>query len=289
MIWRLLNYRSYSASENMAIDEAVLLETIHHNKPPTLRFYGWSRPAVSIGYFQELPKEINYGRCRLSDVKVVRRITGGKAVYHHDEITYSVAAVSSTALFPDDVAGTYKTISRCLLRGLAYLGIDANLAEAASFVANGRPDFDTCCFSVPAGNELIAADRKICGSAQTRIRGGFLQHGSMLMTFDPVQTAAMILSSDAPECHTKLKRSVTAVNELLPSPISAEQLCFALKKGFVDELNIEITEGELTPGEADLTRRLVKKYESDAWNLERKMKRIIQVHSRYQGSMPEVR
>ena len=279
MIWRLLNYRSYSASENMAIDEAVLLETIQHNKPPTLRFYGWSRPAVSIGYFQELPKEINYERCQLSDVKVVRRITGGKAVYHEDEITYSVAAAGSTALFPDDVAGTYQTISRCLLRGLAYLGIDANLAETSSVGANGRPDFDTCCFSVPAGNELMAAGRKICGSAQTRIRGGFLQHGSMLMSFDPVQTAAMILSSDAPECHAKLKRSVTAVNELLPSPVSAELLCFALKKGFVDELNIEITEGELTPAEADLTRRLIKKYESDAWNLERKMKRISQVHS----------
>ena len=83
----------------------------------------------------------------------------------------------------------------------------------------------------------------------------------MLMTFDPVQTAAMILSSDAPECHAKLKESVTAVNELLPSPVSAELLCFALKKGFIDELNIEITEGELTPAEADLTRKLVKKYE----------------------------
>ena len=279
MIWRLLNYRSCSASENMAIDEAVLLETIHHNKPPTLRFYGWSRPAVSIGYFQELTKEINDDRCRLSDVKVVRRITGGKAVYHRDEITYSVVAGSSTGLFPDDIAGTYRIISLCLLRGLSNLGIRAKLAETASIGVDRKPDLDACCFSVPAGNELMVDGRKICGSAQTRIRGGFLQHGSMLMTFDPVQTAALILSSDAPECQAELKRSVTAVNELLPSPVSAELLCFALKKGFVDELNIEITEGELTPAEADLTRRLVKKYESDAWNLERKMKRISQVHS----------
>ena len=279
MIWRLLNYRSTSASENMAIDEAVLLETIHHNKPPTLRFYGWGRPAVSIGYFQELTKEINDDRCRLSDVKVIRRITGGKAVYHRDEITYSVAAGSSTGLFPNDIAGTYKIISLCLLRGLSNLGIHAKLAEAASIGAGKEPDLDTCCFSVPAGNELMVDGRKICGSAQTRIRGGFIQHGSMLMTFDPVETADMILSSDAPEYYVKLRRSVTAVNELLPTPVSAETLCSALKKGFVDELGIEMTEGTLTPSEKALSRRLVKKYESDAWNRERKKKRILQIHS----------
>jgi lipoate-protein ligase A len=279
MIWRLLNYRSCSASENMAIDEAVLLETIHHNKPPTLRFYGWSRPSVSIGYFQELPKEINYERCRLSDVRVVRRITGGKAVYHRDEVTYSIAAASSTDLFPDDVAGTYQIISLCLMRGLASLGIHANLAEAAFFRTDKKPAPDTCCFSAPAGNELMVAGRKICGSAQTRIRGGFLQHGSMLMTFDPVQSATMILSSDGPECYAKLKNSITAVNELLPLPVSAETLCSALKKGFVDELGIDMTEGTLTPSEKALSRRLIKKYESDAWNLERKIKRISQVHS----------
>ena len=279
MIWRLLNYRSCSASENMAIDEAVLLETIHHNKPPTLRFYGWSRPAVSIGYFQELTKEINDDRCRLSDVKVVRRITGGKAVYHRDEITYSVVAGSSTGLFPDDIAGTYRIISLCLLRGLSNLGIRAKLAETASIGVDRKPDLDACCFSVPAGNELMVDGRKICGSAQTRTRGGFIQHGSLLMTFDPVETADMIQSSGAPECYAKLRKSVTAVNELLPSPVSAETLCFALKKGFVDKLGIDMTEGTLTPAEKALSRRLVKKYESDAWNRDRKKKRISQIHS----------
>jgi lipoate-protein ligase A len=279
MIWRLLNYQSYSAVENMAIDEAVLLETIHHNKPPTLRFYGWRQPAISIGYFQELQKEINDDQHLLSDVKIVRRITGGKSVYHRDEITYSIAAGSSTDLFPDDVAGTYKIISLCLLRGLSNLGIHAKLAETTSARADKEPDLDACCFSVPAGNELIVAGRKICGSAQTRIRGGFLQHGSLLMTFNPVETADMILSPAVPEYYVKLKKSVTAVNELLPAPVSAEALCSALKKGFVDELGIDMTEGTLTPSEKALIRRLIKKYESDAWNRERNKKRISQIHS----------
>ncbi len=269
MKWRLLNYRSNSASENMAIDEAVFRETIDHHGPPTLRFYGWSRPAVSIGYFQELKNEINFNRCRLSGVDIVRRVTGGKAVYHRDEITYSLTAGGAAKLFPDDVAGTYEKISLCLARGLSELGIKAQLAAAGVHGKGKEPGLASCCFSVPSGNELLVSGRKICGSAQTRTRGGFLQHGSLLMTFDPAETSAMILLSQRPEQTEKLRQSVTAVNELIPFPVSAETLCSVLKKGFVDELNIDITEGTLTPAEKALSGRLVKKYESDAWTWER--------------------
>jgi lipoate-protein ligase A len=267
MAWRLLNYRSNSASENMAIDEAVFQETIKNKRPPTLRFYGWRRPAVSIGYFQGLKNEINFNRCRLSGVDIVRRITGGKAVYHRDEITYSLAAGNSEKLFPDAIIGTYEIISLCLAHGLSELGIKAHLAKPAS---GKKPDMTSCCFSVPSGNELLVGDRKICGSAQMRTHGGFLQHGSLLMTFDPVETAALILTSQVTDPTEKLRRSVTAVNEVMSSPVSAETLCSALQKGFIDELGINLSEGPLTPAEKALSSQLVKKYESDAWNWERK-------------------
>ncbi len=90
------------------------------------------------------------------------------------------------------------------------------------------------------------------------------------MTFDPVETAALILSSQAPEPAEKLRCSVTAVNEVIPSPVSAETLCTVLQKGFIDELGIDLSEGTLTPAEKALSVQLVKKYESDAWNWERK-------------------
>lgn len=270
MTWRLLNYRPSSAFENMAIDEAIFLETIKNKKPPTLRFFGWHPAAVSIGYFQELKTEINFNQCQLSGVDIVRRITGGKAVYHQDEVTYSLTAANSEKLFPGNISGTYERISLCLARGLSELGIHAHLAEGNGNVAGTKKNVSSCCFSVPSGNELLVDGRKICGSAQMRTHGGFLQHGSLLMTFDPVATAALILLSWASEPVEKLRRSVAAVNEVIASPVSVEVLCSVLQKGFINELGICLIEGTLTPAEKELSTFLVKKYESDAWNWQRK-------------------
>lgn len=270
MTWRLLNYQPYSAFENMAIDEAIFLETIRNNKPPTLRFFGWCPSAVSIGYFQELKSEINYNRCRLSGVDIVRRMTGGKAVYHSDEVTYSLTAGSSEKLFPDDILQTYKIISLSLANGLSFLGINTYLANTASCIVMKKSDRTSCCFSVPSGNELMVGGKKICGSAQIRTHGGFLQHGSLLMSFDAAEAAALILSSNQPETYQKLRNSVTAVNELISLPVSAEDLCCVLQKGFMNTLGIDLSEEPLTPEEKNLAGQLIKKYRSETWNWERK-------------------
>jgi lipoate-protein ligase A len=269
MIWRFIGYQKNSAYENMAIDEAVFRETLKKQKPPTLRFYGWRPAAVSIGYFQELEKEIDLDFCRRSGVDIVRRLTGGKAVFHGDEITYSLAAGISESIFSDNIIDTYEKISICLARGLSRIGIHAHLA-----IAKGNkekdPEMASCCFYTPSGNELLVSGRKICGSAQARKRDGFLQHGSLLMTFDPDRTSSLILGSQSPERAARLKDAVAAVNELIPSPIDEEALCSALKDGFSDHLGVELFEGSLTPEEEQLSGLLVEKYKSDAWNRERK-------------------
>ena len=120
----------------MAIDEAIFLETIKGKKKPTIRFYGWHPEAVSIGYFQDPQNELNIEQCSNMGVDIVRRLTGGKAVFHNDEITYSVVAGVGEKSFPADILGTYKVISDCLLQGLAYLGIKANLATAGRATKN---------------------------------------------------------------------------------------------------------------------------------------------------------
>ena len=272
--WRLLNYQPYSAFENMAIDEAVFQETIKNKKPTTLRFFGWHPAAVSIGYFQELDERLILDRCRVAGVDIVRRITGGRAVYHADEITYSIASGTTEKVFPNDINGTYKKISLCLSRGLAELGIKAHLAEAMISAQDTRTDLTPSCFSVPSGNELLVAGRKICGSAQMRTHGGFLQHGSLLMTFDPEQTATLLLPFPSEAEIKKLREAVVAVNETLPSPISAETLCLALQKGFIAELGIDLSYGMLTPSELEASARLVEKYQSEAWNFDRKKESI---------------
>ncbi len=265
MTWRLIPYRSYHAFQNMAIDEAIFRETLKNKKPPTLRFFGWRPAAVSIGYFQDVEKEIHAGACRSAGVDIVRRITGGKAVYHQDEVTYSLAAGRLEDLFPDDIVRTYEIISTCLARGLSELGIFASLAETV--VSCRKTERPSCCFSEPAGRELLVDGRKICGSAQTRSHGGFLQHGSLLMTFDPAVTASLIRTPAPPE---QLRDRVVGLNELISIPVSAEKLCEALRKGFCDELGIDFAPGELTPEELTLSVRLIRKYESAAWTLSRK-------------------
>lgn len=265
MIWRLIPYQSYHAFQNMAIDEAIFRETLKNKKPPTLRFFGWSPAAVSIGYFQDVQKEIHVSRCRSAGVDIVRRITGGKAVYHLDEVTYSLAAGSWERRFPDGILRTYEILSSCLVRGLAELGVRASLAETG--VSRRKTDRASCCFSEPAGKELLVDGRKICGSAQTRSHGGFLQHGSLLMTFDPAATASLIRS---PEPVEELRSRVVGLNELTDVPVSAKKLCEALRRGFCDELGIDFAPGELTQEEWVLSARLTKKYESGTWTLARK-------------------
>jgi len=268
MTWRFLNYNRYNAFENMAIDEAIFRETIKNKKKPTIRFYGWHPAAVSIGYFQDPQSELNLEQCGNMGVDVVRRITGGKAVFHNDEITYSVVAGVGEKSFPANILGTYKVISDCLVRGLAYLGIKANLAPAGQSTKD--LDLGSCCFSIPSRNELLVAGRKICGSAQMRTKGGFLQHGSLLLTFDPVKALSVILPFSTSEHLAKLKNSVAAINEGIANPIETKEICNSLKKGFADVLGAQIVEEPLTPGENMLKNDLIKKYEDLRWNIERK-------------------
>jgi lipoate-protein ligase A len=264
MTWRLIPYRRDEAFENMAIDEAVFRETMTHQELPTLRFYGWRKPSVSIGYFQQIEDEINLPACRSAGIDVVRRLTGGKAVLHSDEITYCITACGAGNLFPSDIQGTYRMVSACLARALDLMGIEASIALGSGQMVSS--DLRSSCFSAPSDNELLVAGRKICGSAQVRRRGGFLQHGSLLLTFDPERTAALILPVSTLQGADRLRASVTAVNEILPSPINEEAVCAALAKGFIDELGISVKEAPLTQAEGLLSRRLVHKYADDCWN-----------------------
>jgi lipoate-protein ligase A len=268
MAWRLLNFQNRDIFENMAIDEAVFRETIKNKKYPTIRFYESNPSAVSIGYFQDAKKEVNIEKCNREGIDIARRITGGKAVFHCNEITYCVVAEDQEKIFPSDISGTYKVISKCIARGLAYLGIMAYLAEGGRVGAG--EELKSCCFSVLSKNELLVEGRKICGSAQVRRRGGFLQHGSLLLAFDPEETASLLLPVRAPAQVEKLRETVTAINEELVSPVDVQEICLQLKKGFTDELCIELVEEALTPEEETLKNELTKKYTDANWNIERK-------------------
>lgn len=269
MAWRLISHNVSNIFESMAIDEAMFIDTAQNKKPPTIRFYGTYPAAISIGYFQEL-EDINTKKGREEGIDIVRRITGGKSVFHFNEITYCVVASNNENIFPNSIAGTYETISQCIARGLSYLGIEAYLAEAGRTPAHQV--LGACCFSTPSKSELLVDERKICGSAQMRKREGFLQHGSLLTSFDARRATALLLPARALEQSDDLKKVVTAIDEQTKIPIDVKDICEKIKMGFIHELGIELTEGRLTAAEEKLKNELLKKYKSSHWNMERKEK-----------------
>jgi lipoate-protein ligase A len=265
--WRLLPYRKASAAENMAVDEALFRKAIGGNFPPTLRFYGWQRPAVSLGHFQDARREIDIEACRRLGIDVIRRPTGGKAVLHEQELTYAVVAGDGSPVFPPDILGTYRLISVCIARGLSAIGITTEMKTEGRTQTKGAAH--AACFAHPSRYELLVAGRKICGAAQMRSQGAFLQHGALLISFDPRRTSAVLPSQPDPQGRVeRLQKTVTSVGEHAPS-VDEETLCRVLQEGFRQVLGVRFEEGWLTPAEETLRNELLtKKYLSDRWNLE---------------------
>ncbi|MEN6317796.1 MAG: biotin/lipoate A/B protein ligase family protein [Syntrophaceae bacterium] len=271
MKWRFIPFKQLNAFQNMAIDEAIFRENRRRDTPPTLRFYGWSPPSISLGYFQETFKEIDVEACIYDHIDIVRRPTGGKAVLHEHDVTYAVVAKELNPLFPPNILGTYRIISGCIADALSELGINAEMSADGRTL--GDDLLDAVCFSSPSNYELLVNKRKICGSAQVRSRGVFLQHGSILLEFDPVKTCTLL----APRAGNrdgqieKLRDSVTSVYEHIDEENSIAVICRVLQKSFERKLGIELVEGGLTTEEEALMKHLIKnKYANNKWNMEGK-------------------
>jgi lipoate-protein ligase A len=262
--WRLLPCRVLRAAENMAVDEAVFRLNRREAQPPTLRFFGWRPPAVSLGYFQKTSREIDVETCRRDGIDIVRRPTGGKAVLHEHELTYSLVASSDHPLFTGDILGTYRVISACIVEALKRLGLTPEMvSEGRSAV--GTP-LEAYCFAAPSKYELLVGGRKICGSAQVRGGGAFLQHGSLLIDVDPTRAAAVMrIPADG------ISGSTTTLREQLGRVIGADELARVLRGAFEDTLGITLVEEVLTAAEEALKERLLAgKYGTERWNLEGK-------------------
>ena len=266
--WRIIPFEQYDPFENMAIDEAIFRVNQRRELSPTLRLYGWKKTAVSLGYFQNAEAEIQCGYCRDRDIDIVRRPTGGKAVLHGDDLTYSLVARGDNPLFSPDIVETYRIISGCIIRGLEKSGVEARMVEEGR-AANGSSE--AFCFAASYKNELLADGRKICGSAQVRARGVFLQQGSLLLDFDPVAVCAAIITKDtAMEMDVeveKLNASVSSIRKSIGDTIEMDTLCRNIASGFEEILKIRLIEGRLSPEEETLRDSLLEsKYMSDRWN-----------------------
>lgn len=273
VIWRLLKTGSLTAAQNMAIDEAIQL--IYQSKvtPPTIRFYTWQPAAVSIGYFQKSDTEIDFAACQKAGIDVVRRLTGGRAVLHADELTYSIIVGEDYPEIPMTVTASYRYLSRGLLNGLLSLGVEAELTKPqASYARKTHTAASAACFDSPSHYELTVKHKKLIGSAQVRKQGIILQHGSILRTFSAKQMVS-ILKINADERLTMqemLAQRVMDLDTAVGRRVQENDLMEALQIGFKEAMGIELAEGGLTSEEIALAEELlINKYQSESWTHKR--------------------
>lgn len=233
--------------------------------PPTLRFYTWAPPCVSLGRHQPLAA-LDVTRCRELGYEIVRRPTGGRAILHTDELTYSVIAPPSHPLMAGLVLDSYLRLSQGLLAGLQQLGISAEPAPGSN---RAGPDVSAACFEVPSAYEIVATGKKLLGSAQQRRSLIVLQHGSLPLTGDLTRLVDC-LALPAPAEGEALRRSLadhaTTVERLLGRRVSYEEAVQAMVVGFTAALDLELTAGVLTDAERGWAGELLaEKYDNWTW------------------------
>ena len=264
--WRLLRTGLADGVTNMAVDEAILEAVEQGIVPPTLRIYGWRPPCISVGRSQPVEEILDLERCRGEGVDVVRRPTGGKAILHAEDFTYSVVIPAEHPLAGGSVLDSYRAISKGLLRALEFLG-----APAAEVLPSQEGEYTgPLCFEVPTVYEIECMGRKVIGSAQFRRRKGVLQHGSMQLRGD-VAGAVRFLKVD-PAAEEALKRALRSraitLEEALGRPVSFDEVAEALICGFADAFDLDLEPGELSDFEKRRVESLRGKYSSLAWTFE---------------------
>lgn len=267
-VWRLLISGFADGPTNMAVDEAIMRAVEEGIAPPTLRFYGWEPPCVSIGYSQSLVKEVDVERCRRAGVDWVRRPTGGRAILHGDELTYSVVARLDDQRTSGGVVESYRRLSRGLVAGLALLGVPA--LQAAPQRRPDRAELSAACFDVPSHYEVTVAGKKLVGSAQVRRKLVLLQHGTLPLYGD-IARLVDYLHVDGEPSRQRLKeilrRRAATLEEALGRPVSFEEAAQAMAQGFAEALNLELHAGALTPQEEEWALVLrAERYASPEWN-----------------------
>ena len=246
--WRLLKLSTADAYTNMAVDEAIMKARTENRVPNTLRLYQWSPSAVSIGRFQTLADEIHVDNCRKHGVDIVRRISGGGAVYHDQEgeLTYCIVAKLSDLGCKDlDMLSAYQKICSGLNEAVKILGAKAEYRP---------PDPKRC-------PNLTISGKKISGNAQTSKKGILLQHGTFLMDIDHTKMFTYLKVPWAKTLDDVLavsKRKLTSARQELDSNFSTPEASHALVEGFEKALNVRFAAEELTEYERNLAERLKK-------------------------------
>jgi len=258
--WRLLVTEPTDGATNMAIDEALWLERRAGGARPTVRFYAWAPPTVSLGYGQPLDEQVDVVACRRLGVGVVRRLTGGSAIYHdgpENELTYSVvAAAEDIGGGARDLLYSYQWIGRALAAGLRALGAPVEMLGAA----RGDEPTPAFCFARTGSCEIEVSGKKLVGSAQRRYGRTFVQHGSVLLGVDAARLAAIFPATAEPLA------TLTTLEATLGHRPKFEDVATALTAAFEAQHGIRLWPDGLSARETAAVEHLVAdKYATHAW------------------------
>ena len=273
--WYFIHSGPCSPSFNMAMDEALLKWHSEKLIPPVIRFYEWEPATLSIGYFQQVHKDIDVDEVRRQGLGFVRRPTGGRAVLHEHELTYSIIVEEDYPNMPQSVTEAYRVLSEGLLLGFRNLGLDAyfSVPDTAEKKEDLKKPKSAVCFDAPSWYELVVEGRKVAGSAQTRQKGVILQHGAILLDMDEEKLLSLFKFADEEareKMRQKLPEKAVAMNRLVDKPFTIKQCVGAFKSGFQDSLEIELIPYELTGEQLAYIEQLEKeKYANDDWNFKK--------------------
>ncbi len=258
---RIIIHGHNNAFFNMAIDEAISEAVRQKISPPTLRLYQWDRPSISIGYFQKIA-DIDIDYCNRKGYPVVRRPTGGRAILHDSELTYSFSAGTDSVLFKGVLSKDYSLISDAMVLGLKLSGINAQIVSSKKWgsVQQKNP----ACFKVVSYSEVTVNGTKVIGSAQKRYSNGFLQQGSILLNFNARELCNVLRCNDEKDF-----KGIGSIKEYAPE-ISTNDLMDSLKEAFQSALKIKMISDNPTEFELSLAEELESgKYSTQEWNLRR--------------------
>lgn len=231
--WLLVVDPPLDGAANMDVDRELLARVEALSEPLTiLRFYGWTRPTVSLGRNQKPERGVDLEYCSARGIDVVFRPTGGRAVLHDRELTYAIASNAFDFFGGGTIYETYRRISVALAEGYRRLGIEATVAPDTTRPDHGA-DRDPPCFVSPSRYELMAGGRKIAGSAQRRLRRGFLQHGSMPIVCD-FEEAGRVLKVDPGALRTEM----AGMSEFLPGIPGTGRLVKVFTRAFEDTFGV---------------------------------------------------
>jgi lipoate-protein ligase A len=243
----------------MAVDEAILRAIAREQAPPALRLYAWDPPCLSLGRGQPVD-DVDRRAVRDAGYGLVRRPTGGRAILHIDELTYSVVVPQRDPRVAGSLVESYRRLSAALVRALELLGVrDIVADERVEHHRDGGP----VCFEVPSDYEITVGGKKLVGSAQMRADGVVLQHGAVPLRGDIARICPLLSQHPDPD---RVRARATTVERALGRRVNWEEAADALAEGFAETLNLRLSPSALTLGERARAETLrAEKYATAEW------------------------